>query len=161
MSRASLVGRTGVNCTLVGKRRATAQRSGGARRIICGRVTTDTSLRVTPSGGGIPSPLKSKVAVCEHPSRSSKAERPPDKRKTAERYRAGRPAFALRASAREANLNLNERKNMKPVLRYQSQLLFRKSYKPDRLIRIRLAARALKVFRPPRARSEMKFSPSS
>ena len=35
-------------------------------------------------------------------SRSSKAERPPDKRKTAERYRAGRPAFALRASARRA-----------------------------------------------------------
>src|SRR5882762_2964111 len=26
---------------------------------------------------------------------------------------------------------------MKPVLRYQSQLLFRKSYKPNRLIRIR------------------------
>jgi hypothetical protein len=26
---------------------------------------------------------------------------------------------------------------MKPVLRYQSQLLFRKSYKPNRVIRIR------------------------
>ena len=26
---------------------------------------------------------------------------------------------------------------MKPVLRYQSQLLFRKSYKPNRMIRIR------------------------
>ena len=28
---------------------------------------------------------------------------------------------------------------MKPVLRYQSQLLFRKSYRPKRVIRIRLA----------------------
>ena len=28
---------------------------------------------------------------------------------------------------------------MKPVLRYQSQLLFRKSYKPSRAIRIRPA----------------------
>ncbi len=26
---------------------------------------------------------------------------------------------------------------MKPVLRYQSQLLFRKSYKPNRVLRIR------------------------
>jgi hypothetical protein len=26
---------------------------------------------------------------------------------------------------------------MKPVMRYQSQLLFRKSYKPNRVIRIR------------------------
>ena len=26
---------------------------------------------------------------------------------------------------------------MKPVIRYQSQLLFRKSYKPSRIIRIR------------------------
>ena len=26
---------------------------------------------------------------------------------------------------------------MKPVIRYQSQLLFRKSYKPNRVIRIR------------------------
>ncbi len=28
---------------------------------------------------------------------------------------------------------------MKPVLRYQSQLLFRKSYRPNRVIRIRPA----------------------
>ena len=40
---------------------------------------------------------------------------------------------------------------MKPTLRFQSQLLFRKSYKPDRVIRIRLAARTIKVFRPTRA----------
>ena len=45
---------------------------------------------------------------------------------------------------------------MKPVLRYQSQLLFRKSYKPDRLIRIRLAAKTIKVFRPPRAGPPLK-----
>ena len=37
---------------------------------------------------------------------------------------------------------------MKPVLRYQSQLLFRKSYKPNRVIRIRPATRLNLVFRP-------------
>ena len=37
---------------------------------------------------------------------------------------------------------------MKPVLRYQSQLLFRKSYKPNRVIRIRPAAKLNVVFRP-------------
>jgi len=37
---------------------------------------------------------------------------------------------------------------MKPVIRYQSQLLFRKSYKPSRVIRIRPAQRLNVVFRP-------------
>ena len=37
---------------------------------------------------------------------------------------------------------------MKPVLRYQSQLLFRKSYKPNRFIRIRPAAKLNVAFRP-------------
>ena len=37
---------------------------------------------------------------------------------------------------------------MKPVLRYQSHLLFRKSYKPNRIIRIRPAAKVVVVFRP-------------
>jgi len=36
---------------------------------------------------------------------------------------------------------------MKPVIRYQSQLLFRKSYKPNRLIRIRSAAKPKVTFR--------------
>ena len=40
---------------------------------------------------------------------------------------------------------------MKPVLRYQSQLLFRKSYKPTRVIRMRPAVKLSFVFRPPRA----------
>jgi hypothetical protein len=39
---------------------------------------------------------------------------------------------------------------MKPVIRYQSQLLFRKSYKPARILRIRLSAKPL-IFRPTRA----------
>jgi hypothetical protein len=39
---------------------------------------------------------------------------------------------------------------MKPVLRYQSQLVFRKSYKPNRLIRIRPTARSTVTFRPMR-----------
>lgn len=40
---------------------------------------------------------------------------------------------------------------MNPVPRYQSQLLFRKSYKPNRVIRIQPAPRLNLVFRPPRA----------
>jgi hypothetical protein len=40
---------------------------------------------------------------------------------------------------------------MKPVIRYQSQLLYRKSYKPNRVIRIRSVAKAGLVFRPTRA----------
>ena len=36
---------------------------------------------------------------------------------------------------------------MKPVIRYQSQLLFRKSYKPNRVIRIRPSAKPDFVFR--------------
>ena len=39
---------------------------------------------------------------------------------------------------------------MKPVLRYQSQLLFRKSYKPYRLIRVRPAPKPSVTFRPVR-----------
>ena len=38
---------------------------------------------------------------------------------------------------------------MKPVLRYQSQLLFRKSYKPNRILRIR-PGKATFEFRPVR-----------
>ena len=40
---------------------------------------------------------------------------------------------------------------MKPVIRYRSQLLFRKSYKPSRVIRIRPAQKAALVVRPARA----------
>jgi hypothetical protein len=40
---------------------------------------------------------------------------------------------------------------MRRVIRYQSQLLFRKSYKPNRIIRIRPAARRNLVFLPSRA----------
>ena len=45
---------------------------------------------------------------------------------------------------------------MKPVLRYQSQLLFRKSYKPNRILRIRPAAKTNLVFRPSRAGPQLK-----
>jgi hypothetical protein len=37
---------------------------------------------------------------------------------------------------------------MKPVLRYQSQLLFRKSYKPNRVIRIKPRVKLNLTFRP-------------
>jgi hypothetical protein len=36
---------------------------------------------------------------------------------------------------------------MKPVIRYRSQLLFRKSYKPNRVIRIRPAQKVALVVR--------------
>ena len=39
---------------------------------------------------------------------------------------------------------------MKPVIRHQSQLLFRKSYKPNRLIRIRPMAKPRGIFPPMR-----------
>ena len=40
---------------------------------------------------------------------------------------------------------------MRPVIRYQSRLLFRKSYKPKRVIRIRPGRQTNLVFRPSRA----------
>jgi hypothetical protein len=40
---------------------------------------------------------------------------------------------------------------MKPIMRYQSQLLFRKSYKPNRRIRIRSATRLVPILHPSRA----------
>ena len=45
---------------------------------------------------------------------------------------------------------------MRYPLRYQSQLLFRKSTKPNRVIRIRLAQRLNLVFRPSRAGPQIK-----
>jgi hypothetical protein len=39
---------------------------------------------------------------------------------------------------------------MKPVMRYQSQLLFRKSYKPIRIVRIRPDAKGNRLFLPAR-----------
>lgn len=38
--------------------------------------------------------------------------------------------------------------SMKPIMRYQSQLLFRRSYKPNRVMRIRPTPRLNFVFRP-------------
>ena len=42
---------------------------------------------------------------------------------------------------------------MRPVIRYQSQLLFRKSYKPARILRIRPNTKSV-TFRPARASVE-------
>lgn len=39
---------------------------------------------------------------------------------------------------------------MKPVLRYQSQLLYRRSYKPNRILRIKPATKLRFSFRPVR-----------
>ena len=48
----------------------------------------------------------------------------------------------------ERNLNQKKGAVMKPVLRYRSQLLFRKSYKPTCVIRIRPTTKVNFVFRP-------------
>ena len=48
------------------------------------------------------------------------------------------------------HLTPDERKPMRPVIRYQSQLLYRKSYKPSRVIRIRPATKPNFIFRPMR-----------
>ena len=45
---------------------------------------------------------------------------------------------------------------MRPVIRYQSQLLFRKSYKPIRVIQTRPGLRRNPVFRPSRAGPQLK-----
>lgn len=44
----------------------------------------------------------------------------------------------------------NQRNPMKPVIRYQSQLLYRRSYKPSRVLRIKPAAKLRFSFRPVR-----------
>ncbi len=46
---------------------------------------------------------------------------------------------------------------MRPTIRYQMPLLFRKSYKPNRMIRIRPAAKQILVFRPSRAGPPIKI----
>src|SRR5204863_6546185 len=46
-------------------------------------------------------------------------------------------------------IKLNQKDPMKPSVRYQSQLLFRKSYKPIRVIRIRPSLKR-RTFRPSR-----------
>ncbi len=56
---------------------------------------------------------------------------------------------AILAVCQHLTATLNERKPMRPVIRYQSQLLYRKSYKPDRVIRIR-PAKLNFAFRPVR-----------
>ena len=51
---------------------------------------------------------------------------------------------------------------MKPIMRYQSQLLFRKSYKPNRNVRIRPVPKLNLVFRPVRrfgAKPQLKIVP--
>jgi hypothetical protein len=45
---------------------------------------------------------------------------------------------------------------MRPIIRHQSQLLPRRSYKPNRVIRIRPASRLNLLFRPSRAGSTLK-----
>ncbi len=45
---------------------------------------------------------------------------------------------------------------MRPGIRYQSQLLYRKSYKPSRVIRIRPTPKLNFVFRPTRGGDERK-----
>src|SRR5207237_5982140 len=57
---------------------------------------------------------------------------------------------AILAMCQHLTATINERKPMRPVIRYQSQLLYRKSYKPDRIIRIRPTTKPSFIFRPMR-----------
>jgi hypothetical protein len=50
---------------------------------------------------------------------------------------------------------------MKPVLRYQSQMLFRKSYKPNRLTRFQPPRKLPVVFRSVRFGLKPKLAPSA
>jgi hypothetical protein len=65
---------------------------------------------------------------------NSRAEHPPYKRKNAEHYRAGPPVLPSHGSA--THCKPSTKGIMKTVIRYQSQLLPRRSYKPGRKIRI-------------------------
>ena len=60
------------------------------------------------------------------------------------------PGFRLRTN-QDRGVPKAKGNTMKPVIRYRSQLLFRKSYKPSRVIRIRPAQKAALVVRPARA----------
>jgi hypothetical protein len=60
------------------------------------------------------------------------------------------PGFRLRTN-RDRGVAKAKGNTMKPLIRYRSQLLFRKSYKPSRVIRIRPAQKAALVVRPARA----------
>jgi hypothetical protein len=60
--------------------------------------------------------------------------------------------FITHATFDVSNIHLFKKgfNRAEPVLRYQSQLLFRKSYKPRRVIRIRPTGKVNIVFRPVR-----------
>ncbi len=60
------------------------------------------------------------------------------------------PGFRLRTN-RDRGVAKAKGNTMKPEIRYRSQLLFTKSYKPSRVIRIRPAQKAALVVRPARA----------
>ena len=60
------------------------------------------------------------------------------------------PGFRLRTN-RDRGVAKAKGNTMKPLIRYRSQLLFRKSYKPSRVIRIRPAPKAALVVRLARA----------
>jgi len=65
--------------------------------------------------------------------------------------RAGQEIESCGACNRWVRIKQMKGPAMKPVIRYRSQLLFRKSYKPNRVIRIRPAPKVALVVRPARA----------
>ena len=64
------------------------------------------------------------------------------------------PGFRLRMN-RDRGVAKAKGNTMKPLIRYRSQLLFRKSYKPSRVIRIRPAQKVALIVRPARAGPEI------
>ena len=61
------------------------------------------------------------------------------------------PGFRLRNNQDRKGIPKAKGTTMKPIIRYRSQLLFRKSYKPSRAIRSRPARKAALGVRPARA----------
>ena len=125
-------------------------------RVECRRSKVESRIAACP-----PSTLDPRLSTCLRPVAQKQSIRPISGRPRSITARDDRPSLVELRLGEPLSKPSTKGNPMKPVLRYQSQLLFRKSYKPDRLIRIRLAARTIKVFRPTRAGLPLKFSPSS
>ena len=95
--------------------------------------------RLKPEVGALPTPSASLRRLLQRVAKAAASKRSED----------GPYLAREAASARQANSKPIKKGNpMKPILRHQSQLLFRRSYKPKRLIRIRPVPRLNIVFRP-------------
>jgi hypothetical protein len=89
--------------------------------------------------GALPTPSASLRRLHQRVAKAAASKRSEDGP-----YPAGKAAAARQANSKP----LTKGNPMKPTIRHQSQLLFRRSYKPKRVIRIRPLPRLNIVFRP-------------